>query len=141
MERKIVLLLLVFATLFIITGCKKKKDNSEGVDNIKIVSNIELGKKQYIEQLKKVSIDGTDDYLIITKKIKWEVPEHEDGETVSFAINIPYTLHVDGKDYSAQYCLNDCYGQNQGVDGNPKYVFEITNLTSNYETEILINKK
>ena len=138
MKRKIVLLLLVCAFLFTITGCGK---NRVGADKVKSVSNIEIGKKQYIEQLKKVPINGTNDYLIITERVKWEVPEHEGGETVSFAINIPYTLHVDGKDYSAPYCLNDCYGQNKSTDGNPKYIFEITNLTSNYETEVLVNKK
>jgi len=138
MKRKIILLLMAFTILITITGCGKNKD---GADKVKFDSNIEIGKKQYIEQLKKVSIGGTDDYLIITERVKWEVPEHEDGETVNFEINIPYTLHVDGKDYSAKYCINDCYGKNKGTDGNPKYTFEITNLTSNYETEVLVNKK
>ena len=81
MKRKIVLLLIAFTILITITGCGKNKDGS---DNVKFDSNIEIGKKQYIEQLKKVSIGGTDDYLIITERIKWEVPEHEDGDTVNY---------------------------------------------------------
>ena len=134
MKRKLILGILIFMSLFTITGCIKNKIDDESGNNITFVSNIEIGKKQYIEQLTKVPIDGTSDYLIITKKVKWEVPEHENGATVSFVIKIPYTLHVDGIDYSAEYCLNDCYDQNNGNDGNPKYVFEITNLTNNYET-------
>lgn len=139
MKKKVVLLLLVFCALFTITACGKKKEDKDGKDEIKFVSKIEIGKAQYIEQLKKVPIDGTDDYLIITEKRKWEVPEHEEGTTVSFTINIPYILHVDGNDYKGVYYLND--NQEQGDDKNPKYTLKITNLTSNHETEVLINNK
>ena len=125
-------------SFFIITGCGKN-ENPNGNGDLKLVSNIEIGKKQYIEQLKKISIDGTDDYLIITEKRKWEIPEHEEGTTVSFTIAIPYILHVNGKDYSSEYYLGDY--QNQVKDSNPKYDLTITNLTSNYETEVLIKRK
>jgi len=138
MKKKILLILLVIIGISSITGCGKKENKNDN-NNLKLVSNIELGKKQYIEQLKKISINGTDDYLIITEKRKWEVPEHEDGTTVSFTITIPYTLHVNGEDYSAEYYLGDY--QQQTKDNNPKYDLIITNLTSNYETEVLIKKK
>ena len=137
MKKKILVSLLVIISLFYITGCSTEK-NKRGNSNIKVVSNIEIGKKQYIEQLKRISIDGTDDYLIITEKKKWNVPEQEET-TTSFTIAIPYTLHVDGKDYSAEYYLGDY--QDQVADSNPKYDLTITNLTNNYETEVLINKK
>ena len=138
MKKKITLSLLIILSLLTITGCKNSKANNK-VNDIEFVSNIEINKEQYIEQLKKISINGTNDYLIITKKRKWQASEHQNDETISFAISIPYTLHVDGKDYSAEYCLGDCYNKNN--DGNPKYDFEIINLTNNYETKILINNK
>ena len=137
MKKKILVVLIVIVSFLIVTGCEKGKESGNG--NKKVVSNIELGKKQYIEQLKKVTIDNTDDYLIITEKRKWEVPEHEDGTTVSFTITIPYTLHVNGVDYSAEYYLGDY--QQQTKDNNPKYDLIITNLTNNYETEVLIKEK
>lgn len=84
-------------------------------------------------------IENTDDYFIITKKVKWEVPEHDSGTTVSFSIAIPYTIHVDGKDYNGNYLLNNS-NQNT-LDKNPKYNLEITNLTKNYETEVIVTKK
>ena len=84
-------------------------------------------------------IENTDDYFIITKKVKWEVPEHDSGTTLSFAIAIPYIMHVDGKDYNGNYLLNNS-NQNT-LDKNPKYNLEITNLTKNYETEVIVTKK
>lgn len=139
MKKKFILGLLVIVVLFTIIGFSKKRNTHFATNNTNFVSNIEIGKKEYIEQLKKVSIDGTDDYLIITEKRKWEVPEYEEGTTVSFTIAIPYTLHVDGKDYSSEYYLGD--SQVQGKDNNPKYDLEITNLTGDYMTEVLIKKK
>lgn len=147
MRRKIVVLILVLlagVALFTLSGCKQN-ENSVGNNTVNgtgehtIVSNLELGKKQYIEQLKKVQINGSEDYIIITEQRKWEVPEHEAGTTVSFAISIPYTIHVDGKDYSSECIIGD--NSRKGKDENPKYSVEVTNLTKNYETEILINKK
>ena len=138
MKKKIILFLLVIIGILSITGCSKKENKNDN-NNLKLVSNIEIGRKQYIEQLKKISINGTDDYLIITEKRKWEVEEHEDGTTVSFTITIPYTLHVNGEDYSGEYYLGD--NQQQTKDNNPKYDLIITNLTNNYETEVLIKEK
>ena len=136
--KKILLIgVLIMISIITITGCGKK-EQPEG-KKIQTVSTIEIGKEQYIDQLKKVPIEGTDDYLIITEKRKWEVPEHDEGTTVNFSIIIPYTLHVDGKDYSAEYYLGDYQEENK--DGNPKYNLTITDLTSNYETKVLIENK
>ncbi len=52
MKKKILLILLVIIGMFSITGCGKKENN------LKLVSNIEIGKKQYIKQLKKIPIKG-----------------------------------------------------------------------------------
>ena len=57
MKKKVVLLLLVFCALFTITACGKKKEDKDGKDEIKFVSKIEIGKAQYIEQLKKEFIE------------------------------------------------------------------------------------
>ncbi len=140
----VLIIMMLASMLFVLTGCKNNEgnnatNNTTGSEPIKFESNIELDKKTYIEQLKKVQINGTDDYLIINEKRKWEVPDHPEGATISFTIAIPYTLHVDGKDYSATYELGS--GKSSGKDNNPKYEFTITNLTKDYETEVLIKKK
>ena len=70
---------------------------------------------------------------------KYVKNNNKDGTTVSFTVTIPYTLHVDGEDYSSEYILGDWNSSSD--DGNPKYYFEITNLTGNYETEVLITRK
>ena len=147
MKKILVIGLLVIVSLVTITGCKKdskkddRKDNKvdDIVDTEPTVDKIELGKGQYIEQLEKVYIEDTEDYLMITKKVKWEVPEQEKGTTTSFSIMVPYTLHVDGVDYPGEYQLGD-YSKGAN-DQNPKYDFAIVDLSSNYETKILLNKK
>lgn len=143
MKKKLLLSVLVIimlgSMLFILTGCKNNEENRAGADPIQFESTVELDKKTYIEQLKKIQIKDTNDYFIITEKRKWEVPEHPAGTTVSFTISIPYTLHVDGKDYNGTYQLGDSVTNKN--DDNPKYKIQITNLKSNYETEILITKK
>ena len=102
-------------------------------------SEIELNTKQYINQLEKVRIKGTNDSIIITKQVKWEVPDYGPGVTVSFAIPIPYTITVDGKEYNGIYELNDF--TEKTMDKNPKYNFEVTNLTKDGDIEVLISNK
>ena len=136
--------MLLLMTLCIITGCKDKKKEEPTTtttkDGITFVDKIELDKKQYIEQLKKVYIEDTDDYFIITEKVKWSIPEHEPGTTVSFIISIPYILHVDGVDYEGTYKLSTS-SNSYAKDDNPKYDLKVTNLTKNYETQVLFTKK
>ena len=128
MKRIIVVLTLV---LVFLAGCKKY--------SIKTVEKIELGRKQYINQLEKININDTSDYIIITKKVKWEMPEYEEGTTINFSIAVPYTIIVDGKDYEGIYQLGDSEGNIK--DNNPKYEFTITNLTKEGDIEVLIEKK
>ncbi len=130
--KKILLIPLIFVSILLITGCNNK-------EKIKLYTSVEIDKPQYIEQLKNIKIKGTKDYFIITKKTKWKVPKHKKDETVSFVIAIPYKIHVDGKDYKGTYMLNG-YDQ-KTMDKNPKYKFTILNLTSEYETKVLITKK
>jgi hypothetical protein len=123
--------ILVVVCLLFLTGCGAKK--------IKTVSNIKLDKEQYIEQLVPVTINGTEDTIIITRSVKWEVPEHEDGETVSFSIAIPYAIYVDGIKYSGVYELNAADWSEE--DNNPKYTFKVINLTKDGDISVYISLK
>lgn len=103
------------------------------------VAEIDLNTKQYIKQLEQVKIKGTNDTVMITKQVKWEVPEHEPGVLVEFEIAIPYMLLVDGKTYSGTYLLNAADSSKD--DGNPKYKFRVTNLTKDGDIQIVVEKK
>lgn len=135
--KKVITLFILVLSLFLITGCSLF--TKAGSSPEKPTTKVKLGEKQYIEQQKRIKIENTDDYFIITEKVKWEVPEYEPGSTVSFAIDVPYTMHVDGKDYNGHYMLNN-YSEST-MDKNPKYKLEVTNLTKNYDTEVIITKK
>ena len=135
--KKVITLFILGLSLFLITGCSLF--TKAGSSPEKPTTKVKLGEKQYIEQQKRIKIENTDDYFIITEKVKWEVPEYEPGSTVSFAIDIPYTMHVDGKDYNGHYMLNN-YSEST-MDKNPKYKLEVTNLTKNYDTQVIITKK
>ena len=135
--KKVITLFILVISLVLITGCSLF--TKAGSSPEKPTTKVKLGEKQYIEQQKRIKIENTDDYFIITEKVKWEVPEYEPGSTVSFAIDVPYTMHVDGKDYNGHYMLNN-YTE-RTMDQNPKYKFAISNLTKNYETQVIITKK
>lgn len=135
--KKVITLFVLVISLVLITGCSLF--TKAGSSPEKPTTKVKLGEKQYIEQQKRIKIENTDDYFIITEKVKWEVPEYEPGSTVSFAIDVPYTMHVDGKDYNGHYMLNN-YTE-RTMDQNPKYKFAISNLTKNYETQVIITKK
>ena len=133
MKKVIVLFLLLTVT----TGCVLKKDNSEKINQSK---SVDLGKGTWVYQLQNISIKGTTDYFKIIKKVKWEIPKHEKGETVSFSISIPYIIHVDGVDYEGEYLMGS--SENSIFkDDNPKYKLEVVNLTSNYEIKVLVTNK
>lgn len=135
--KKVITLFILGLSLFLITGCSLF--TKAGSSPEKPTTKVKLGEKQYIEQQKRIKIENTGDYFIITEKVKWDVPDYGPGTTVSFAIDIPYTMHVDGKDYNGHYMLNN-YTE-RTMDQNPKYKFAISNLTKNYETQVIITKK
>ena len=135
--KKVITLFILVLSLFLITGCSLFTKAGSSPD--KPTTKVKLGEKQYIEQQKRIKIENTGDYFIITEKVKWDVPDYGPGTTVSFAIDIPYTMHVDGKDYNGHYMLNN-YSEST-MDKNPKYKLEVTNLTKNYDTEVIITKK
>lgn len=134
-------IILVCVVLFLLLkpSGSKKDDGDDNKTMYDVFGSIEIGKEQYIEQLKEVPIKGTSDYFMITEKRQWTVPGNSKGTTVSFIIQIPYKIHVDGVDYNGIYNLNS--HNPYGNDGNPKYTVSIENLTSNYDISVLINKK
>ena len=135
--KKVITLFTLVVSLVLITGCSLF--TKAGSSPEKPTTKVKLGEKQYIEQQKRIKIENTDDYFIITEKVKWDVPDYGPGTTISFAIDIPYTMHVDGKDYNGHYMLNN-YSEST-MDKNPKYKLEITNLTKKYDTEVIVSKK
>ena len=137
--RKVLLILIMISCLVNMVVCTNKKNDEINNKKIQTVTNIELDKEQYIEQLKAIKINGTEDTIKIDEKVKWEVPEHKEGETVSFSIAVPYTIVVDGKEYKGVYDLNDVNPAK--LDSNPKYDFIIVNLTSEGDISIKITKK
>lgn len=147
--KKTILIVAVFFAIVVILALgiffmKSKQSDEPGnggtdSDKIKTVSQITLGSKQYINSLKKINISETDDYIMVTEDVKWEVPEHDKGETVSFSIAIPYIIVVDDVEYTGIYELGD-YSKITG-DKNSKYNFSVTNLTKNGEIEVLITTK
>lgn len=140
MKKRVIIIFIISAIL--LSGCgignNRKTKKIEG-EKIETVSKIKLGKRQYIEQLKPIKIENTEDTVMITSEVKWETPEHEPGTTISFSIPIPYTIEVDKKEYSGIYTLGESSWSTP--DNNPKYEFNVMNLTSNGDIEILIRKK
>ena len=138
LKKLVIISLIIVLIVFTITNKQKQEKGDNG--NLKTaVSEIELNSKQYINQLEKVKIKGTNDTLVITKQVKWQVPEHDPDMTVSFSIAVPYTIIVDGHEYNGVYKLNDSDWNTS--DNNPKYDFKVTNLTKNGDIEILISNK
>ena len=131
----VAILIVVLLTVGTIKIVKSKKTDNE----ITTVTQIELNSKQYINSLKKIKIGDTDDYILVTEKVKWEVPNYGKGVTVSFAINIPYVISVDGTEYTGNYQLGDY--TTRSMDKNPKYNIQFTNLTQNGEIEVVIMPK
>ena len=134
----VIISLVIVLIVFTIINKQEDKKGDNG-NPIPTVSEIELNSKQYINQLEKIKIKGTNDTLTITKQVKWQVPEHKEGETVSFVISVPYTITIDGKEYEGTYQLGSSTSKSE--DNNPKYDFQVTNLTKNGDIEVLISNK
>lgn len=134
----IICVAILIVVLVVVVAVKATKTKKKG-DEITTVTQIELNSKQYINSLKKIKIGDTDDYILVTEKVKWEVPDYGKGVTVSFAINIPYVISVDGTEYTGNYQLGDY--TTRSTDKNPKYNIQFTNLTQNGEIEVVIMPK
>lgn len=101
-------------------------------------TKLKLNQNQDINCLEKMNIEGTNDYFAITKKVVWQVPEHEPGTTVSFSIAIPYTITINGQEYQGTYELGD---NSKQIDSNSKYNIHVSNLTKDGVVTINISNK
>lgn len=144
--KKTSILIIVLCLVLIIALCSilifiKKDSNTGGnvADPSNTVTQIALNSEQYINSLEKIDIVNTNDSIMITKKVKWKVPEHDGATTTSFAILIPYTFTVDGVNYDGVYELGDYTPDT--IDNNPKYKLTISDLTSDGKIRILIKRK
>lgn len=135
MKKKLILLVTIILTIS--TGCDfNGKSNND---------TMILNSKDYVRQLREIKIKGTNDYFIITEKRSFDFEPDSDNETegdmVSWAISIPYRMHVNNIDYEGYCNLGDeifC------SDDNDKYNIVISNLKKekdDYYAEVLITKK
>ena len=139
-NKKIIIIgVAILIIVLVVFGVVKIINSKKTGDEITTVTQIELNSKQYINSLKKIKIGDTDDYILVTDKVKWEVPNYGEGVTVSFAINIPYVISVDGTEYTGNYQLSDY--TTRSTDKNPKYNIQFTDLTQNGEIEVVIMLK
>ncbi len=120
------------------TSASEEPNGTSGTNEDEVV--IELGEETEINTLKEIKISGTDDTFIVTDDVKWEVPYHGEGVTVSFAIQIPYKFTIEGKEYEGIYELGDGSGISK-EDGNPKYDIKVTNLDAKGIVTVLIEEK
>lgn len=137
--KKIGIIIVVVAVIVVISAVVINSIKPKQSEDKKNVPQVTLDSKQYINSLEKINISGTNDYIMITKAVKWEVPEHTEDETVSFSISIPYTITIDEVEYNGIYELNDASGNTD--DNNPKYNFSVTDLTQDGKIEVLITEK
>lgn len=117
---------------------REKYEKQETESTKEWTEEISLGEEAWIKSLTKINIKDTNDYFEITEKVKWEIPEHAEGETISFAIPIPYTFVVDGVSYNGVYELGDSAWSKKadGLDYNLKVI----DLTEDGEIKIKVTK-
>ena len=102
------------------------------------VREISLNKKNWIHSLKEYKIEGTDDTFQITRDVKSDGESGDGNTTVSFAIEVPYTITVDGYEYNGVYILGDTFENEQY---NPEYNVEVTNLTQDGAIQVKLEYK
>lgn len=131
----IAILIIVLVLLCILIFKINKKDNKP---EINYVSEISLNKKNWIHSMKEYKIEGTDNTFQITRKVKFDADTGDGNTTVSFAIEIPYIITVDGTEYNGVYILGDIAENEQY---NPEYNVEITNLTQDGAIQVKLEYK
>ena len=129
-----IIVILVIGVVLIFSGVFKGKDDG---DNVNTFSEVEIGSKTFVLPLEKINIKGTNDYFMITEKVKW--PKDTNGAIIESILLIPYTITVDGVEYDGTYHLGD--SGSSVDDKNPKYNFKVSNLIGEGKTEVLISLK
>lgn len=119
---------------------EKYREKYEKQENeiINVVTEVNLGERAWIDSPSKINIKNTNDYFEITKKVEWEMPEYEEGTTVSFSIPVPYTFVVNGVSYNGIYELDNATWNKEpeGLD----YKLRVMNVTKDGKIEIEITK-
>ena len=131
----IAILIIVIVLLCILVFNINKKDIKP---EINYVNEISLNKKNWIHSLKEYKIEGTDDTFQITRDVKFDGESGDGNTTVSFAIEVPYTITVDGYEYNGVYILGDIAENEQY---NPEYNVEVTNLTQDGAIQVKLEYK
>lgn len=139
MNKKIGLYIAVLIIVLVLLCILILKINKKDVKpEINYVSEISLNKKNWIHSMKEYKIEGTDNTFQITRKVKFDADTGDGNTTVSFAIEIPYTITVDGTEYNGVYILGDTFENEQY---NPEYNVEITNLTQDGAIQVKLEYK
>ena len=89
--KKFLLLLAISGLLVFTVGCEKKEDNSGDDKKIQTVTNIELDKEQYIEQLKAIKIPYT---ITVDGKEYKGIYELNDFESSKLDTNPKYDFKI-----------------------------------------------
>lgn len=116
----------------------REEYEKQETESINVVTEVSLGEQAWINSLTKINIKDTNDYFEITEKVKWEVPEHSEHTTISFAIAIPYTFVVNDVSYNGVYQLNDS-GRSKKIEGLD-YNLRVVNLTKDGKIKIEVTK-
>ena len=139
MNKKIGLYIAVLIIVLVLLCILILKINKKDVKpEINYVSEISLNKKNWIHSMKEYKIEGTDNTFQITRKVKFDADTGDGNTTVSFAIEIPYTITIDGTEYNGVYILGDTFDNEQY---NPEYNVEITNLTQDGAIQVKLEYK
>ena len=139
MNKKIGLYIAVLIIVLVLLCILILKINKKDVKpEINYVSEISLNKKNWIHSMKEYKIEGTNNTFQITRKVKFDADTGDGNTTVSFAIEIPYTITVDGTEYNGVYILGDTFENEQY---NPEYNVEITNLTQDGAIQVKLEYK
>lgn len=103
-----------------------------------IVTEVNLEERAWVNSLTKINIKDTNDYFEITDKVKFDIPEYEEGTTTSFSITVPYTFVVNGISYTGTYEFDNANWSKkpEGLDYNLK----VMNVTKDGKIEIKVTK-
>lgn len=103
-----------------------------------IVTEVSLGERAWVNSLTKINIKDTNDYFEITDNVKFDIPEYEEGTTISFSISVPYTFVVNGISYTGIYEFDNANWskKDEGLD----YNLRVMNVTKDGKIEIEVTK-
>lgn len=116
----------------------RDKYEKQETENINVVTEISLGERAWVNSLTKINIKDTNDYFEITDKVKLDIPEYEEGTTISFSIPVPYTFVVNGISYTGIYEFDNANWSKEpeGLE----YNLIVMNVTKDGKIEIKVTR-